>query len=189
MKNCSNAIEGLPHKPNSKVIYGNFRGENLTASSETTLYIYAQITDWRHCISQPSPQEPPLKTNLHIQLEATLAAGTIFDEPLPLSICLVSDSDDNDIDHLSPWQLDVIPPQNEPPIPRCLEAVIILAETTLRDIKECLFLTARSPGSSAQLSLALREKPAAASSDVAERSFEIVEFNFTLQHQTRNMCN
>ncbi|WP_277057564.1 hypothetical protein [Trichlorobacter lovleyi] len=152
-----------------------------------TYYIYAPVASWQYSICLPSPQETPQRANPYIKLEAILEAGIITDESLPLSIHLITANDDCDFAHLSPWLLDVVPPQGDPPIHRCLEAVISLAETALLDIRECLLPAAQSSEMSAQVSLVLREKTDASISDVAERSFEIIEFDYTLRHQKENM--
>ncbi|OGU18632.1 MAG: hypothetical protein A2X85_17490 [Geobacteraceae bacterium GWF2_54_21] len=103
---------------------------------------------------------------------------------MPLGLCIVCDDEDlSGTPPLSPWQLDLIPAQEEPPISKCLEAVITLADIPFRDLKESLFLTAKSTAASVQLKLALQEKTAAQPNDVTERSFEIVEFGYTLNHQ------
>jgi hypothetical protein len=103
---------------------------------------------------------------------------------MPLGLCIVHDDKDfNWKAPVIPWQLDLIHAQEYPPIPRCLEAVIIQAEMPFRDIKESLFLTAKSTAASVQVMLAIQEKITAQPDGVSERSFAVVEFGYTLNHQ------
>ncbi|GEM_PF-2978768 len=185
MKSCSDATRILSYKSNRRVIYGDFSGKHSTRADETVHFIYAHVTAWQYGVSQPTLRKASSKASLCIRIEATIEAAAIFNEPIPVNICLISESHDTDTSQLSPWQLDVLPPQNDPLIPRFSETVITLTETTLRDVKDGLFLTVHSPELSVQVGLTLRET-AVPFSDVAERSFEILELNYTLRSQKDN---
>ena len=103
---------------------------------------------------------------------------------MTLGLCIVcNDKDFNGMLPLTPWQLDLIPALDDPPVPRCLETVILLEEKVLQDLKECLFLTVKSPEASIQVSMAIQEKSTAGHDEIAERSFTILEFGYSLNHQ------
>lgn len=156
-------------------------------SNEITHYIYANVLLWAYACDQSNPNEAGRKSTTRLHLDTIIEQSAIFQETIPLGLCVVSDDEDlSENPPLSPWQLDLIHAQEEPPIPRCLETVIVLEEKLLRDLKECLFLTAKSMAASVQVKLAIQEKATAQSNDVTERSFEIVEFGYTLNHQKEN---
>ena len=153
-------------------------------SNETTHYIYANVSSWSYVYFQLNPSEVGCGSTPSIHLDTMTEQCDILQEPMPLGLCIVHDDKDfNWKPPVLPWQLDLIHAQEEPSIPRCLEAVIILAEMPFRDIKEILFLTAKSPAASVQVKLGLQEKITAQPDDVSERSFTIVEFGYTLNHQ------
>lgn len=153
-------------------------------SNEITHYISANVSSWSYSYDQRNPNEVGCRSTPRLHLDATTEESDIFQESIPLRLCAVFDDEDlSGNPPLSPWQLDLIHAQEEPPIPRCLEAVIVLEEKLLRDLKECLFLTAKSTAASVQLNLAIQEKATVHPDDIAERSFEIVEFGYTLNYQ------
>ena len=149
-----------------------------------THYIYADVLSWAYACDQSNPNEAGRKSSPRIHLDTIIEQGDIFQDSIPLGLCAVCDDEDlGGNPPLSPWQLDLIHAQEEPPIPRCLETVIALEEKLMRDLKECLFLTAKSTAASVQVKLAIQEKPTAQPDYIAERSFEIVEFGYTLNYQ------
>jgi len=153
-------------------------------SNEITHYIYANVLSWAYACDQSNPNEAGRKSTPRLHLETIIEQGDIFQESMPLGLCVVCDNEElSGTPPLSPWQLDLIHAQEEPSIPRCLETVIALEEKLLRDIKKGLFLTAKSTAASVQVKLAIQAKAKAQPDDVAERSFEIVEFGYTLNYQ------
>ncbi len=165
------------------IIPNDHLDENHMQSDESTHYIYANVSSWRYACDQLNPNEVGCGSpSLH--LDAMTEQCDILQEPLPLGLCVVYDSKDlNWKPPVLPWELDLIHAQEEPPIPRCLEAVITLAELPFQDIKKSLFLTVKSPAASVQVKLAIQEKITAQPNDVSERTFAIVEFGYTLNHQ------
>ena len=126
-------------------------------SNEITHYIYANDISWAYACDQSNPNEAGKKSILRLHLDTIIEQSDIFQESIPLGLCAVCDDEDlSGNPPLSPWQLDLIHAQEEPPIPRCLEAVIVLEEKLLRDLKECLFLTAKSTAASVKLKLAIQ---------------------------------
>lgn len=153
-------------------------------SNESTHYIYANVTSWSYAYDQLKPNEVDYGSTPSLHLDTITEPCDILQEPMPFGLCIVHD--DKGINWkppVLPWELDLIHAQEDPPIPRCLEAVIVLAEMPFRDIKESLFLTAKSIATSVQVKLAIQEKITVQPDDIGERSFAIVEFGYTLSHQ------
>lgn len=152
--------------------------------NETTHYIYANVTSWQYTCDQINPRESECRPTTRLHLDAVTDQSSIIQEAMPLGLSIIcKDEDCSGIAALSPWQLDLIPALDDPPIPRYLEAVIPLEEKPFLDLKECLFITAQSPEASILVILTIQDKTTALSDDVAERSFAIVEFGYTLNHQ------
>lgn len=166
------------------IIPNNHVEESDMQSNESTHYIYANVSSWSYACDQLNPSEVGRGTTPSLHLDTMTEQFEIIQEPLPLGLCIVHDDKDfNWKPPVLPWELDLIHAQEEPPIPRCLEAVITLAELPFRDIKKSLFLTAKSTAASVQVKLAIQEKITAQPDGVSERSFAIVEFGYTLNHQ------
>lgn len=158
--------------------------ESHMQSNGSTHYIYANVSSWSYAYDQLNPSEVGCGATQSLHLDTMTEQCDILQEPMPLGLCIVHDDKDfNWKPPVLPWELDLIHAQEEPPIPRCLEAVIILAEMPFRDIKESLFLTAKSSAASVQVKFAIQEKITAQPGDVSERSFAIVGFGYTLNHQ------
>lgn len=156
--------------------------------SDTTCYIYANICSWRYSCDLPNPKEAAGEPKPRLHLDAMIDNCTVLPEALPLGLCLVCNETVADDDALlSPWQLDLIPASNEPPLPRGLEADLTLTEASLKDLKDCLFLTANSTDCSVRVQLAVKENVGIPSGNLAERSFALVEFSYTLIHQRKNV--
>ena len=157
---------------------------NRVQSNETTYYLYANITSWKYALDIQNPNEGGGRSTSRLYLDAITEQSSILQEQTPLGLCVAcSDKGFNGMPQVSPWQLDLIPALDDPPVPRCLEAVILLEEKLLRDLKECLFLTVESHGVSIQVILTIQEKSIVRHDDVTERSFSIAEFGYTLNHQ------
>lgn len=158
---------------------------NRVHSNDTTLYLYAYITSWKYAFDIQNPNETGSRATSRVHLDAiTEQSSVLQEESLPFGLCIVcNDKDFNGIPPITPWQLDLIPALDDPLVPRCLETVIILEEKVLQDLKECLFLAAKSPESSIQVSMAIQEKSTEGHDEIAERSFTILEFGYSLNHQ------
>ena len=169
------------------IIPNNHVEESDMQSNESTHYIYANVSSWSYACDQLSSNEAGCEPTLSLHLETITEQCDILQEPMPLGLCIVHDSKDfNWKPPVLPWELDLIHAQEDPPIPRCLEAVITMAEMPFRDIKESLFLTAKSTAASVQVKLAIQEKITAQPDGISERSFAIVGFGYTLNHQKEN---
>ncbi len=142
---------------------------------ETTYCLYANVSSWRYACEAGRIKETASRPNPHIGLEIAAIDGDygldgIFSNmPLYLDISC----DDQEQLHLlqSPsWQLDLIPASDDEPImPRFLSAGLAVTETSLRDLKDCLFLTANSADCSVKIQLAVQENGGRCSeNDVAE---------------------
>jgi len=149
-------------------------------SANATHYIYANVSSWKYACALPAPREGVEELNPRLHLDAAIVRCTILEKGLPLGICIIGNNEDHDDANLSPWRLDLIPHLDDPPLPRCLETVLTLSEIALKDVKECLFVTAQSSSCYVQVNLGLQE---ILSTDIAERSFAIVEFGYALHNQ------
>ena len=153
-------------------------------SNEITYCLYATVSSWKYALDLPKPGEDGYRPAVSLHLYAMIEQCPILQESISLGLSMAgNDTAPGRNSPTPPWQLDLMPALDEPPIPRSLEAELILEETLLQDLKECLFLTAKSPESSLEVLLTIRENAAVQPDDLAERSFSIVEFGFTLNHQ------
>jgi len=168
----------------STVIPIHTRKRDRLFSTETTHYLYANVSSWKYAVDMINPKEANERSTSRFHLDVITERSSVIQESMPLGLCIVCKGEDlNGYLPLSPWQLDMIPTQDEPQIPRCLEAVVVLEEKLLLDIRECLFLMTKSTDVSLQVILAIQENITMQPDDVAERSFAIVEFGYSLIYQ------
>jgi len=166
--------------PCTRLAVEHFTDEQMSALD--TYYLYADVTAWRYTCDHLPPGNTKRSSATRVHLDATLELCILFDEKSPLLLCLTDNHGDPDtLLLLSPWQLNLIPASDDPPVPRILEAVLTMKDEALAEVKRCLFLTAQSSACRLLLTLAVQEIPAI---DDAERSFAIVEFSHVLHHET-----
>lgn len=152
--------------------------------NETTYCLYATLTSWKYALDLPKPGESGCEPAVFLHLYGLIEPCPIIQESMSLGLFITCQQAESSGGFpRPPWQLDLVPAMDDPPLPQSLEAELILEETLLQDLKECLFLTAKSPESSLEVLLTIRENAAVRPDDLAERSFSIVEFGFTLNHQ------
>jgi len=114
-------------------------------SNETTHYLYATVSSWRYVCDIPKPKKADDRTESRLYLDGVTSECNVLLEALPVGLCLVCNETEADSESLlSPWRVDLIPASDgELLIPKALEAVLTVSETSLRDFKECLFYYAR----------------------------------------------
>lgn len=156
-------------------------------SSETAHCLYATVSSWRYACDLPNYQKIEERAEPRLHLDGVINECTDFLEALPLGVCLVCNEGEAGLALLVPWQL-LIAASDEPPLPTSLEAVLTVPETSLRDLKDCLLLTANSIDCSVKITLSVQEIARRDSdNDVAERSFSIVDFGYVLEHERKNI--
>ncbi len=155
-------------------------------SNETTHCLCSTVSSWRYACDLPNPHKSGERAEPRLHLDGVINECPDFLEALPLEVCLVCNEREDVA--LLPWQLDLIVASDEPPIPTSLEAVLTVPETSLRDLKDCLFLTANSIDCSVKITLSVQEIARRDSANhVAERSFSIIDFVYTLDHERKNI--
>jgi hypothetical protein len=166
------------------------RGKILMKLNETTHHLYAAVSSWRYACDLQGPTKTGDKAEVRLHLDGVVNECSVLLEGLPLGLCIVCNAAEVDsIPLLSPWRLDLIPASDgELLMPKALEAVLTVPETTLWDLKDCLLFTTNLSNCSVVVQLAVQENLGRSSgNDVAERSFSIVEFGYVLEHERKNI--
>lgn len=151
--------------------------------SVSTFYVlYAEISSWEYCASLSEPGESAEGSEPGINIEAVNKDCDILQNDLPLWISIIDNKTSSDSAILlPPWELGLISPMDEG-VPIHLQADITVPRETISDMKDSLFLIAKSAGSTMQILLTVQEKESSPDS-IAERTFSIIDFGYKLIHR------
>lgn len=148
-------------------------------------YVYANVFSWRYTCVQPRPNEALGKPEPRLHLDAVIDSG-VLPQGLLIELCIIcEEAETGDEALLSPWQLDLTPANDDDPaLPMFLSGILTVTESSLLDLKNCLFLAANSADCSVQVQFSVKgNEDRYFDNDVAEGCFMIAEFGYTLNYQ------
>lgn len=160
-------------------------------NSNSTIYNFcAEVSSWKFVSSVSAPGELAERPRPLIHIDAAVLIdytpdGLDIGKGLLLCLSVIDNETSTDfaMTPSCPWELELFPQDDSPPpLPKHLSAELTVPEATIRDIKNCLFLTANSSGSVMQIQLTVQEKESNPDS-IAERIFSIFEFSYELLHR------
>lgn len=134
--------------------------------SNSTIYnIRAEVSSWKYLSSVSAPRETAEITKPQIHIDAAVLLDYTPDGlgiKKDLLLCLgVIDNETSTHSAMIPsfpWELELFSQDDCPHHPKHLSAELTVPEATIRDMKNCLFLTANSSGSVMQIQLTARKR-------------------------------
>lgn len=158
-------------------------------SNSASYNICAEVSSWKYLSSVSAPGQESEMPGPQIHIDAAVLIdytpdGLDIEKGLLLCLSVIDNetSTHSAIIPSFPWELELFPQDDNPPLPKHLSAELTVPEETIRDMRNCLFLTANSSGSVMQIQLTAHEKESTPGS-IAERTFSIIEFCYELIHR------
>lgn len=151
--------------------------------------ICAKLSSWKYHSLVSAPGETAGRTKPSIHIDAAILddyppLGLDIEKGLLLCLSVIDNTDSPMMPLFQPlpWELDLFPQDDDPYLPKHLSAELTVPEATIRDMKNCLFLTASSSGSVMQIKLIVQEKESTSDS-ISERTFSVSDFSYELIYQ------